>query len=335
MGSRRKMLIVGAVILFAVVFIAAGVMLVRGFMAFYRAESALRDSKARLEYLYARNPFPSDKNLAVERANLETLRQQLGGLLDAMAKGEVATVEQSPAKFVTQFWEIQKAMLDAANEAGVTVGGKKDFGFERHMGGQLPAPKDVARLTQQLCIVQLLCSELYAARITELRGIGREEFEEEALATGAGRSGDEPTTRRSRSARPDASASALNSVNAGAGIVPEGQMFGKWHFVLSFTAREGALLQVMDRLAKSPLFTVIDKVELVGDNNVSAQSAAKATAAEGRPQDSAEKPAGAILSRDERIVAGRDIPLAVRMEVDVYQFAKPAGAPAPAAEGAQ
>ena len=187
MRSRRKAIIVAAVVLFVLLFAGVGVLLVQGFMAFSSAETALSDTKGRLEYLYGRDPFPSARNLEMERANLAAIDKELAGLLVAMSRGQVEPLEQSPAKFVGQFWEARESMLSKADAAGVAVFGKKefDFSFGRQMKGDLPTQKDVSRLTQQLRIVQNLFDVLCVAHIAELRGIGREEFEEEAIAGGA------------------------------------------------------------------------------------------------------------------------------------------------------
>jgi hypothetical protein len=331
---------VAAAVLFAILFIAATVLLVLGFMSFYRAESALSVSKGQLEYLYSRNPFPSEQNLAIENKNLGALRHELNQLAAAMSRGQVEAVEQSPAKFVTQFWEVRKALLAKAHEAGVKVADTFDFGFGRHMTGTLPAAKDVARLTQQLRIVETLCAVLTGARITELRGIGREEFEAEAVAGGAARPAEEGRGR-GRRAEP-AAPTALNGVNPETGTISEGQLFGRWHFVLNFTGRENAVIQVLDALSRNPLFIVVTRVELTGDGNVIVQGnemAAKArdAAVETEGEAPVAKATLSELSRDLRIVCGRDTPVSVRLEVDVYQFAKQAEAAeaAPAAEGAQ
>ncbi len=334
------MLMVTAAIVFAVLFIAAAVLLVLGFMSFYRAETALSVSKGQLEYLYSRNPFPSDDNLKIEHANLDVLRSELNKLTAAMSQGQAQTVEQSPAKFVSQFWEIRKALLAKARDAGVKVADSFDFGFGRHMAGTLPAAKDVARLTQQLRIVEALCGVLYGARITDLQGVGREEFEEDAVAGGAARPADEGSSGRGRVRRAEqAGPTALNSVNPETGLVPAGQLFGKWRFVLRFTARESAVIQTLDSLSRNPLFIVVTKIELTGDSNVVVQGGdAAARVRDEVVTAEGEKPAAkspqSALSRDLRIVCGRDIPVTVKMEIDVCQFAKQTEA-TPAAEGAK
>ena len=338
MRSRRKALIVAVVVLFALLFAGVGALLVQWYMEFSRAETALNDTKGRLEYLYARNPFPSDQNLRLERANLDTADKELVGLLGAMSRGQVEALEQSPAKFVAQFWEAHGSMLTKADAAGVNVLGKKDFdfGFGRQMKGDLPAQKDVSRLTQQLRIVQNLVEVLCAAHITELRGIGREEFEVEAVAGGATHIADESSGGRRRHAAESSAPAVANTVDAETGLVPEGQMFGTWHFTFSLMANESALIRVLDGFARSPLFTAVTKVELIGDSrmNAKAPEAASAAGAAARGAAQPAKPVtGAADARDLRIVCGRDMPVSGKLDVDVYQFAKQLGTAA-RAEGA-
>lgn len=330
------MIVVAVAVLFVALFAAAAALLVLGFIDFYKAESALNTSKGQLEFLYGRNPFPADHNLQTERASLETLNKELAGLCAAMSRGQPEAVEQSPAKFVSQFWETRKSLLARAGEAGTKVPETFDFGFGRHMQGELPAAKDVSRLTQQLRIVETLCGILYGARVSELQGLGREEFEEDAVSGGNTASVPAPTRGRGRAAVAS-TPTALNSVNPQAGQVPEGQLFGKWHFVIHFSAKESGALQVLNGLAKTPLFTVVTRMQLVGDNNVAvrnSEAAVKDAEATGELATGKPAKAAAVAARDLRIVSGRDVPVAVVLEVDVYQFAKPA-ALSGAVEGAK
>jgi hypothetical protein len=194
----------------------------------------------------------------------------------------------------------------------------------------------VPRLTQQLKIVQALCEVLYAARITELRGIGREEFEVDAVV-GAGARADAPVVRR----RGEAAPASLNVVSASAGTVPEGQLFGSWHFVLLLSAKNAALINVLNGLARCPSFAVVTHVDVTGESALFRRSgeapppARRAPAASGTQPGEALKETASVLSRDERVVCGHDTPLTVRMELDVYQFAKPRAAGAGKAEEAK
>jgi len=314
---------VALVTVIVLMLIGAGALLVRGFMEFYQAETRLGAKKAELEALYTRNPFPSAGNLEVERGNLAGLDEQLADLLKEMGRGQIQSEEQSPPKFMAQFWGTHKNMMNRARERGVKVPESFDFGFGKHMSGSLPAPQDVARLTQQLRIVQKLCGVLFESGISEMEGVGRDEFEVDAKV-GSGDAAPQP--RRSR--RGGAETVALNTYDSSAGLIPEGSLTGRWRFVFKFTAKEGALLAVLNRLAQEPLFVVVSDLEVEGDSGIkslSVESAAKAGSAKGESAagDAAAAAAAANVPRDLRIVCGRDTPLKARLALEVYQFQVP------------
>jgi hypothetical protein len=304
------MILVAAI---SLMFIGAGALLIRGFMDFSKIEAQLRNKYAELEHHYHRNPFPSSENLKIEQENLTILDEQLADLLMEMGKGQIQSLEQSPPKFIAQFWATQKELLQKAKNQGITVAPTFDFGFGRHMAGTPPAPQDVARLTQQLRIVQQLTHTMYDAGITELTGIGRQEFEVDAKA------GSPAAAAPGRRSRVAASAVSLNVYEAKAGLIPDGQLYGRWHFSFRLTAREGALLALLNQLARESLFVVVSDLDIEGDDSIKA-SGAEATS-RGGPKSPVEITGEAVsgsVSRD--LVCGRDVPLRIKLEVDVYQF---------------
>lgn len=313
MQSRRKLWMIVLVVVIILMIAGAGMLLIQGFAAFYQVEKRLTGKKAELEALYNRNPFPSEANLQTERRNLQTLDQQIGDLMTEMGRGQVQSIEQSPPKFIAQFWAVRKALQDKARERGVAVAETFDYGFGRHMSGSLPAPQDVARLTQQLTVVQQLCDALFDAGVLELNAVGREEFE-----TGDKAAREAERDVRPRSRRPAAETASINTQEASAGVIPEGAMYGHWHFLFKFTAREGALLAALNRLAKEPLFVVVSSLEVKGDDSIKSINT-DAAGREARGGAEAAEPAAAA-SRGLKIVCGRDVPLQVSMGVDVYQF---------------
>lgn len=316
MQSRRKIMVIVAGILIGVLLVGAVAILVRGFLQFSEVESALRETRAQMETLYGRKPFPSQENLKREKENIAAIQQDLVELQTAMAAGQVEPVGQNPAGFINQFFETQKELLAEARAAGVTVAKNYDFSFGRHMGGNLPAPHDVPRLTQQLKIVELLCGVLYTARVSRLTGLARQEFEVDA-----------PVTAVAKPALPGRAAEAeVRNVNdPSAGQVPPGQLYGRWHFVLQFSGRESAVMNVLNGLAKSAVFMVVTRLDIEGDEKLfERREVAQAVKA-------GEEPAAVkaqLAAKDYRVVCGRDAMLNVKLELDVYQFAKPQAADA-------
>jgi len=322
MQSSRKVLVVSASLILGALFVAACVLLVLGLNDFRHEDAKLAAAKSRLQYLYNQDPFPSEYNLRMGRKNLADKDAQLAGLLQAVRDGQIESFEQSPAKFNSQFWTTHKQLRSKAAKEGVVIPSGADFGFgfERHMKGELPAAQDVPRLTQQLGIVQTVCGVLFDARISSLQGVGREEFEADVGA--AAPSG--PQRRK------PAAQMSLNTPNVNAGLIPPDRLYGSWHFVLAFTAKERALLDVLNGLARCPMFVEVTDLNLASpekgmgltpDNPV--EPPAKAGTAATR-RIGAQK-AGETEAAEENgggIVCGHDLPLTVKMELDVYQFGK-------------
>ncbi len=315
MQSRRKMIVIALAVMLSLFFLGAVALVVLKFIHFTDAETVLKGDKARLEFLYGQNPFPSAANLHVERENIQTIKQEVSDLQAAMGAGQIEPVVQSPARFITQFFDTQRNLLAKASAAGIAVPKTFDFGFGRHMKGDLPAPQDVPRLTQQLKIVEALCQALYAGNIASLDALSRQEFEVDAL-TGAG-----------GKAVPAARAGEIdlkNSVDAGAGHVPEGQLYGRWRFSVQFKVRESGLIKILNGLANSSIFTVVTRLEIKGDEKVFERKDGAGAAVKETAVGEAEKEAP--KTRDYRVVCGRENMLTIKMDVDVLQFAKPQSA---------
>lgn len=326
MQSRRKMVVVAVGALMVLLFLGAVALLVRGFMEFFKAREALNAKKSELELLYAKDPFPSATNLTIETRNLALLQASLDALLTDMGRLQIEPVGQSPLKFTTQFFETRKSLLNLARRNGVKVKDDFDFGFGRHMSGVLPAPQDVPRLTQQLRIVETLCTVLFDARIGGISGLARQEFESDALAGGA--KAEEPKAPRGRRRAEAEVVELKNTVDGTAGLVPDGKLYGTWRFGMQLEAKEAALFKALDGLASNGVIAVVTRLEVVGDANPFGEKSKDEERAVRRgappaaeaPAEQVEAPKG----RDFRVVCGHDQPMAVRLDLEVYQFAKTA-----------
>ncbi|MEI6563366.1 MAG: Amuc_1100 family pilus-like protein [bacterium] len=322
MQARRRILIIIVAVLLSLLLIGAVTLLVFGFLQFSTVEANLSASKSALESLYTQNPFPSGHNLKQERDNIKTIKMELTGLQLAMGAGQVQpAVLQSRAGFITQFWETQKTLL--AGAGGITKVNKTfDFGFGRHMNGALPSNDDVPRLTQQLKIVETLCTILYAAKITALTGISRQEFESDP-GSGSGMVKSAPAPVSAPNSLLSSEIEVRNIRDVAAGTIPAGQSYGRWRFVLQFTARESALMNVMNGLSSSPVFIIVTRMEIKGDEKLFDRREGGAVGAK-----SVEDPVGAGAKegpkpRAYRTACGRDTMVNVKLELDVYQFVKP------------
>ena len=307
----------------------AGVLLFLGLPRYWRAQVQLHERDLELRGLYGKDPFPSARNLIGERKNLQELEGELVHLLEAMSQGQAEPEEQSPERFISQFHETRRRLERLAAANGVMLVPKSDFafGFGRHMAGNPPAHPDVRRLTQQLLIVEALCNEFYAARITALRGIGREEFEQSLNGEDANADAAKTAARGVRR-RATEVATVANVSNSDAGQIQDKELYGVWRFTVEFTAKEAALIDVLDRLARCNTFAAVTRVEVQGDPHVLAvavnQPGRADAAVAGRQPLSPPVAAVGAEPAGQRMLAGLDTLLTVRMNVDVYQFRKAA-----------
>lgn len=319
MQSRRKMIVIAAAVLLCVLFLGAVALVVLKFMNFADAEAVLKSNKEHLEVLYSQNPFPSSANLKQERENILVIKQELLDLQAAMGVGQVEPVVQSPARFITQFFDTQHGLLTRAASSGITVPKAFDFGFGRHMKGDLPAPQDVPRLTQQLKIVDALCLILYNGNISSLDAISRQEFEVDAAPAAKTGSG-----VRGASAVLAGEIDVRNVLDPSAGLVPPGQLYGLWRFQIQFKGRESAVMKILNGLACSSIFTVVTRVEIKGDEKLFERKEGEGVVAKATAGGEVEKEVH--KGRDYRVVCGRENTLTVKMDLDVFQFSKPQAA---------
>jgi hypothetical protein len=305
-------MVIALALVLGLLFLGSVALVVLKFIHFTDAETVLKEDKKRLEFLYSQNPFPSAANLSLERENIQTIKQEVLDLQLAMGVGQVEPVVQSPARFITQFFDTQRNLLAKAATAGIAVPKAFDFGFGRHMKGDLPAPQDVPRLTQQLKIVETLCQVLYAGNITSLDAVARQEFEVDAV-TGAG--GKTPSAARGGEIE------MKNSVDPGAGLVPAGQLYGRWRFSVQFKGRESGLMKILNGLANNSIFTVVTRLEVKGDEKVFERKDGAGGA--GKDAAGGETEKEVPKTRDYRVVCGRENLLTIKMDMDVFQFSKP------------
>ena len=325
MGSKRNtvMIVVGVIV--GILFVLSVVLLWSGWSGYAKADAGLRASKGTLEQLYTRDPFPSEENVRDERKNVVVLNEEFARLVTTLSEGQVESDEQSPTRLMSRFWETQKALLTRAKEAGITVPENFHFGFPSFLDGKVPAPSDATtlpRLSQQLEIIRELSAALFDAQITELRGMGREEFEKPKDAAAGGPAAAPVFRVQNRTGA--GAALTQNMENPDAGLIQGDALYGKWRFALDFTAKEGALASVLNRLAKHHLFVVVTRLDLEGENQGPVVKERRAL--QGEAEAGKESAARELVQRDLRILYGVENPMAVRLELEVYRFPKPVAA---------
>ena len=315
MRLPKKVVVLTVTVAVLVALGVAGYLLVSGIGHFGAIEREFQGSKDTLGRYYRQDPFPSQGNVSRERRNVDLLKEWFDRTASAMAEGQVGSEEKSPSLF-TGFLGEERARLE--REAGDAVPEDFAFGFARYFekGGELPAPDDVPRLTEQLQIVGNLCAVMFDAGVKSLSSVVREEFEGGPVSVGRSqvRPGRPTRTRMGDLKNPDA------------GLIPEGESYGKYHFVIEFAALEENIWKVLNGFAKNRMFIVPTGVWLKKSGvDVKVVEHVERAPGAGRPgEGGAAGDEGLPKYRRQRLVSGPrlETPLGVRIELDVYVFRK-------------
>jgi len=316
-------------VLFVLVTVFLGVEISR----YCRATRIAQEARKRLNDFYARDPFPSEENVAQVTKNRDIAADVFATLHTKLKAGQItAPAGLQPVDFQNRFNEEQSALLAEATAKDVHVPERFAFGFERYAEGELPKEEHVPRLVQQLRMIDRLCRVLYEARIRELKSVTREEFEGLLQAVDPGRA-------RSRGGRLGAADQAEALKNAG--LIEAGELFAKLRFGLEFVASEGSLLEILNRLGADPLFVSVVSVSVKNEKDgaeplVQVGAAARARAESGGAGADASVFAARRarlgqttlaaqkslreMPHDKRVMLGTE-KLEVKLEVDVYIFA--------------
>jgi len=313
----------------AIALLLSTVVLYRGVSGFKTASGSLKTARSKLERFYREPVFPSAANVQLEKANAGQVDRWYDELAAQLRKGNVVSKERSPSAFKTVYLaRTLERLFREAQAAGTELPDGFGFGFERYAGTPtLPRPDDVPRLMEQLVLINRFSRILFANRIKAVSAVERAVFEDLVQAAPA----PEPVqTRRNvrRNTRQTAAPAPAAVKSAEPGVVPEGGLFGSYRFAIEFTAKETALLGVLNALSASPSFTVIKIVRL--NKNVPelmpvVQQAAEARVALPVPGFGAAAPATpqpVVRLGPNYPVSGLEleIPMQVRMELDVYKF---------------
>ncbi|MEI6211153.1 MAG: Amuc_1100 family pilus-like protein [bacterium] len=291
-----------------VVAIIAGVVLLlclAGFASAYRAyakastvKATLKGSYSQLQAIYNENPFPCLTNMTVLRGDTDWMNNWHQSL--TMELRAIATPSTNPSSsiFIAKLQESSEELHKLAR-----VDGSKmlpdgfAFGFERYLPRGYPAPEHVRRLSLQFSMVEAIVREILGSRVTELSQVDRERFEvESAEASSAG---------RRRGVAPAAVVAPPTDTDSG---------YSRQHFTIAFTSDEKALAEVLNRLAKMPLFVVVTEIKI---DRVERGLRPRAEKATGEADKSAPPP-----PPTQRLVSGPGIAplLKTRMLIDVYTF---------------
>lgn len=341
MNLKRHMGLVISGSIGLVLAIVIGVMLFRFQSSYQQVRTDLRNTVARLNSLYGRDPFPSEENVSLVQSNLVVLDKYAKDLFTLVKMGQVDVVQMEPAGFPLLLDGTIRRLHKQAGDNQVKLPSRFSFGFERYALGALPNQEDVPRLVLQVKTIEKLCEIVFKSKISEMENIQRTVFERGVLET-------TDASAFSRRRGPEASPESTPEQSVAEWVDPSG-LFSRENYTLTLRASDSAVWGLLNELARSGLFIVVSKVELINDTPIvkvtpaerPAAAIAAAPATAGRPADQSgafaamfgtagavpgaapEQPAGP-KPREERIVAGLEMVKAI-VEVRVYRFVGGAG----------
>ncbi len=325
-----------------VLLILVGLLLYRKIIEYRQTRQQVIAREMEWEQLTGRDPFPSAENREILVENLEVVQAQLNQMLSMVRQERLEAPPMERADF-TQFLEsIQRDLIRRARRAGTRLPDSPSFGFARYVvAGESPEREHIPRLVRQMRMVEMLCRELFDARILSLVEITRQPFDEDRerdLSVARGRD----RTQMAPGEEPDA---RLKEKTDGLGVY-------SWEeFTLEFTAREPVLWDVIERFASAqiPIRIASLKIQTVGRDTQPTRGVRPATRERTRDVSPREvqspvRPVrevgtadtdlirGDLMEdairedreaepppREERLVMGHEL-LRVVMEVKVYRF---------------
>lgn len=290
------------------------------------AAEARNQTYGDLRNIYSAKVFPSDANIARVKEDQRALEQWLAAASNVVHKGDLQVEKETPPSFKQKLQATVRSLSQQPGALnGKVVAAGFNFGFDKYLGesASLPSQEHVDHLTQQLAIIEKICKELYAAKISALESVERETFEETGAEQPKGK--DEPVRRNKRRPNKDDAPAVRPARGAGAPHVAAqaGEYFSKQRFTFVFKARPDAFVEALNRLAAMELFVVVAETEFrKTEDSLARHEAGKKGTKEGAA--SAKGPAVdlATVPHAERIATDPELepPVSVKLDIDVFSF---------------
>lgn len=315
--------------LMIVLYVAAGLALGGiGFSAYVLVAGIgrLNETRGRLDLMmrevgryYDEKPFASAENIAAQKKKVADIEGAFSNLVAQLKQGQVAPSGTSPAIFMDMLAERRNKMEKTGREKGVVMPEGFAFGFDRYFvkGSALPDKSHVPRLNQQLTVVENLCGEFFKEKI-RINAFAREEFEDPAGTT--------PSTPRSRHPRGAAVTTIANKFNPQTGIKAPGELWATMSFILDCSGTEKAVLNILNQLARSPMFVVVTSVKIDKEGQ-DVRTYVPPKGAETNASSVVSAPVGKggkAPTREDRLVCGKstmdpgsEVPVRAQIEMDV------------------
>ena len=322
MNLKKKILFVVLLLVFIALIGVPAFLMIQGIKQFNSAKKDLGSSVTQLLVFYKKNPFPSQENITAEQDNLLAIQSWFGKLVDIVTAGQIERRDSTPSSFVTKYNEIRYKIINKSNKS---IDDDSSFGFDRYAEGLLPVAVDVPRLMQQMLITERLAGILIDSSVKKINKIERDEFDSASAAATSTRSA--PKARRV--GRRASSSVVAKKKESSIRSIRKTDIYEVQSFALEFTAKEGVVMDVLNRLAQDDLFIVVTGIEFTKETpdlkmpGVDISGDGESSQPEGEVAAAPKKLIkGSDKTREQRRVSGpnMDTPMTVRVDLDVYTF---------------
>ena len=320
--KRQQIILIVCGSLMAVVCLGAGWFMFSAMGAKNDAAEARNQAYKELQGIYSSKVFPNDENIARVKQDEKALELWLGTASNLVHKGDLHVEKETPPSFKQKLQSTVRSLsAHPGSVNGKVVANGFNFGFDKYLGesASLPMQEHVDHLTQQLVIIDMICKELYAAKIMALEKVEREAFEEQGTVQKA----QEDTGRNNKRRRRDEPAGHAVKAAVASRPSPSSDSFTKQRFSFVFKARPDAFVDALNRLAAMDLFVVVAETEFRKTDD-------PLTKREGKKKDKEDAAAGtaaaavdpATVPHAERIVTDPELepPVSVKLDIDVFSF---------------
>jgi hypothetical protein len=278
-----------------------------------KVKATLGGTFRQLQSIYNETPFPNTTNVAVLRHDAAWVTNWCQSLVEELRAGVSSNEDLSSSGFIQKLQNTSAELHKLATaEGGQVLPEGFAFGFERYLGSksEMPNPENVKRLALQFAMVEAITREMLASHVNALTKIDREKFDGDGNET--------PAVPGRRRALPAAASASVPVVTATDTHYP------RQHFSFAFTADERSLAEVLNRLAKMPLFVVVTELNVNRVDRGLRPRPEKTGVVSDKTKDAVEfdKDKAATLPPSRRVVSGPEIAplLKAQMQIDVYTF---------------
>ena len=131
--------------------------------------------------LWAKKPFPSEKNVELIQKNVKSIKELTDEALKILKQSSLSFESLRGTQCATELNKAARRMGERLNAGGIKIPTLYKFGFDRYLVAKAKPPEeeDTPMLQKQASVIEELVNLLAKSKISELVSIRRTEFEEE------------------------------------------------------------------------------------------------------------------------------------------------------------